>query len=51
MLQSQKIIFCGDRLIQNITVFWEIGQGSLKPANDSLLKNGLVASQLAPCRK
>lgn len=51
MLQSQKIIFYGDHLIQNVIVFLEIGQGSLKPPNDSLLKNGLVVSQLAPCPK
>lgn len=49
MLQTQKLIFCGDHLIRNVILFLEIGQGSLKPPTDSLQKDGLVASQLAPC--
>lgn len=45
MSKTQKIIFCGNHLIQNVILILEIGQGSLKLPNDSWLKDDLVASQ------
>ena len=48
-VEDSKITFCGDCLIQNVILILEIGQGSLKPSNDSLLKDDLVAFEPASC--
>lgn len=48
-VEDSEITFYGDRLIQNVILILEVGQGSLKPSNDGLLKDDLVASEPASC--